>query len=452
MAALFCSIVLLWFSEIIPLAATGLMVPTLAILYGVTHVKLAFAPFGNQILFLFIGSFLLAKSMEKHQWDKRMAYLLLSSKWGAQTPFGLSLQISLICWVLSMWISNTASCAIATPMVLGLVNSLKDEFPKEQDRNNLTIKLLLISAFASSIGGMATPVGSPPNLMAIQFLADKGIEISFFNWMLFGLPVSLTMLVALHLILSKKFPVDANPSFDMKLHFKEKRKLLGPIKKEELQVATLFCLAVFLWVSPGMLKMIFPNSPIISAFKSQLPMGVVALMASLPLFFLENEKGERNINWKDAAQIDWGTILLFGGGLTLGTLLDQSGLATSLGSKIFSLPGENLLILGLIIIIAGILISEFSSNTASTAIIVPLILGALSSLSTGDATLLVVAAAFGASFGFMLPVSTPPNAIVYGTGRIPLKKMIQTGVLFDLSGMVIIFLIIIVLGIKTGLF
>lgn len=442
--AIFISIVLMWFTEVIPLAVTGLMVPLLAILFGVASTKEAFAPFGNQILFLFMGSFFMAKAMEKHGWDKRMAYTFLASSIGAKSLQGVLIQVAFICWVLSMWISNTAACAIIVPIILGLMETLKSSLKDESDRTNLQTSFLLTAAFASSIGGMATPVGSPPNLMAIQFLKTKGIEISFLEWMGYGLPVSMAMLAALLFILKWRYPMPRVELKAVRSLFKSELEGLGKIKKTEWQVMAVFFLAVILWVMPGLLKIILPNhwSGLSQKLNDILPMGGVGVMASSLLFVLPSDTpGEANLTWSEANTIDWGTIWLFGGGLAMGSLLDKSGLAAYAGGLLFG-GSFNFYVLAFIVIITGVLLSEFSSNTASTAIIVPLLLGSLSIWGETHTTSLVIAAAFGASFGFMLPVSTPPNAIVYGTGKLPLKEMIKTGSLFDITGSLIIWILL----------
>lgn len=440
MLGVFVAIVMMWFTEIIPLAVTGLLVPLLAILFGVTSTKEAFAPFGNQILFLFMGSFFMARAMEKHHWDKRVAYTLLSSRWGASSLRGVLTQVAMICWFLSMWISNTATCAIVVPIVLGLMDTLKDNLKDQTERDNLQRSFLLTAAFASSIGGMATPVGSPPNLMAMQFLKSKGIELTFIEWMAYGLPVSLSMLAALLVILNWRYPLAKVKLQVVKDLFQKELERLGKTRKEEKQVMLVFAIAVSLWVLPGLLKLCLPTDMQVFAQKvsQALPMGGVGILSASLLFILPtNREGKTNLEWYEANQIDWGTIWLFGGGLTLGSLLDKSGLAAAVGAHLFH-SGPSFALMALIVIITGVILSEFSSNTASTAIIVPLLLGSLSLWGEQQTMLLIIGAAFGASFGFMLPVSTPPNAIVYGTGRLPLKEMIRTGCLFDISGTVII--------------
>ena len=442
--ALFSSVVILWFSELIPLSVTGLLVPILAILMGVSDVTGAFSPFGNQILFLFMGSFFLAKSMEKHGWDRRMAFTLLSSPFGPRSLKGVVIQLGLLCWVLSMWISNTATCAIVVPMVLGLLQTLQRTMDNELHQKNLRKSLLLTCAFASSIGGMATPVGSPPNLLAIQFLKNKGIDISFVSWMGYGLPISLSMLALLFVLIFYRFPLPSFNLSEIKHHFTEEREKLGKIKIAEVQIMIVFFLCVFLWLLPGMAKLLMPASTISQNLSSLLPMGGVGILCASLLFILSNNN-EPNLTWAEANTIDWGTIWLFGGGLTMGSILEKSGFAAYAGEFLFGHGTIGFLGLGVIVIVAGIILSEFSSNTASTAILVPLLLGSLAEWGTGPTTSLIIAAAFGASFGFMLPVSTPPNAIVYGTGLIPLKDMMRTGVLFDIfGGMIIWFFLMVV--------
>jgi len=444
MVALFISIVLLWFTELIPLAATGLLVPCLAILYGIATPKTAFGAFGNQILFLFIGAFLIGRAMQKHGWDKRVAYFILSSKVGCQSPSTLATVIALTCWSLSMWISNTATCVIMTPIVLGILVTLKEQFNDDSAFQRYSIRLLLICAFASSIGGLATPVGTPPNLLAIEFLAEQGIHINFLNWMGIGLPISLTMLVILLAFLTLRYPVPQVDLQNIRQQFIKHSRELGKIKKAELQVAFCFLLAMTLWTAPGLIQLAAPDNPVLSVIQQRLPMGGVALLCALILFCLPleteekiNGKQSRNLTWQDAQKIDWGTVLLFGGGLCLGKLLNETGLAKEIGELFFG-SDRSILIAALGAILIAILFSEFSSNTASASILIPIIIGTFNTEGTEVLTQLVLATAFGASYGFMLPVSTPPNAVVYGTGKIPLQQMIRTGVIFDLSGYLII--------------
>ena len=260
-----------------------------------------------------------------------------------------------------------------------------------------------------------------------------------------ALPLSLMMFAALYFILNKLFPIKDEATHTRSLYdvFSEKYKNLGPMKLSEKQITFCFLLAVFFWITPGLFKTIAPTSELSKFLSARFSMGMVALSSALILFFVKDREGNYNLTWQEGQDIDWGTIFIFGGGLCLGTMLDKTGLATEIGTSLFNFQSGGSIILPTIIIIAtGIILSEFSSNTASAALLIPLILGATqgSGLTTSVATQLTMAAALGASFGFMLPVSTPPNAIVYGTGKLKLKDMIKSGIIFDFSGLLLIFI------------
>lgn len=437
--AVFVSIVSLWFTEALPLAVTGLLVPILIALYSLMPAKEAFASFGSDILFLFIGCFLLARAMQKHGWDKRMAYWVLSSRIASQSSEMLLLVVSLIAWILSMWVSNTATCAMLAPICLGIISVFVPRFKTERDAHHFATRILLSCAFGSTMGGLATPVGTPPNLLAIEFLRDAGMNVSFVQWMFIGLPVSLAMLGALHLLLRLLFPIGDFETSGLRDYFTDKLSELGPLKREEIQVAGVFSLAVLLWVLPGVATNIFGEEAYLVELLKPFSLSVVGIGAALLLFFLPDCDGEPNLNWGDAKHIEWGTVLLFGGGISLGNLLNSSGLAGEVGAMLFSSEFSPLLLVALAAV-TSLLMSEFASNTAAASVVYPILLGSVSGLGlpSGSVPLLLMASSFGASFGFMLPVSTPPNAIVYGTGKLKLKDMIKAGVCFDFIGFLII--------------
>ncbi len=439
--SLFVSAVLLWFTEIIPLAITGLLIPTLAVILGLVDSKISFNAFGNQIIFLFIGSFILAKAFSHHKLDQHIAYFILSKKIATRSLYHLQIFISLICWILSMWISNTASTALMAPLCVGMASSLKERFQEKEDYHHFMKALLFLCAFSSSIGGMATPVGSPPNVLAIEFLAQKSIYLSFFDWMLMGLPVSFIMLMILNFMMIKLFPLNHPQVRGLREFALQKKKELGPMTTAQIQVMLCFIFALILWIGPGVLKLFESTRDYSMLITSHLPIGVVALIAAALLFFLPLGDGA-NMDWEKAKDIDWGTILLFGGGLSLGTILNETGTANIIGTYVFQNIQAHYLLLLFITVTFGLLMSEFSSNTASASIIIPLVLGGISALTPSQMTSVIVATAFGASFGFMLPVSTPPNAIIYGTRKLSLNEMIKTGIFFDLLGLVTIFLLV----------
>ncbi|MEZ4755000.1 MAG: SLC13 family permease [Bdellovibrionota bacterium] len=256
--------------------------------------------------------------------------------------------------------------------------------------------------------------------------------------------ISFLMLLTLWFLLQKRYPVKFIELQTVRTHFKAKLKSLGPLSREELQVAAVFSLTVFFWIVPGLLTLLFPTSEFVSTLSTRASMSVVGIGGALILFILpsfHNDKLSTNLEWEDAKQIDWGTIMLFGGGLTLGAMLNQTGLAEVFGNQLF-IPENGIFLLAVSGVVFSILMSEFASNTASSLIIIPMILAVLANSTLGSisSTVLVVGCAMGASFGFMLPVSTPPNAIIYGTGRITVREMVRAGVLFDIAGAVLIVL------------
>lgn len=436
--AIFFSISILWFSEIIPLAVSALLVPLMAIFFGILDTKLAFSAFGDPILFLFIGGFLLAGAMEKHGLDRRMAYFLLSKKFTSKSIAHLSFVIALICWTLSMWISNTATCAIMTPMVLGIIQTLRSQLKDNTELDHLSSRLLLITAFASSIGGMATPVGSPPNLIAISLLKNANIHISFFQWMSYGIPISILMLIALLTLLHYQLPIKDIDMSNVASSFKGQLQQLGKIKRSEFLIIVCFSIAVIGWIAPDIISKISFFDTYSKVIISKLNIGVVALFSCMLLFILNDENSKPILSWEDSSYINWGVILLFGGGLCLGKILDISSLAKILSEYVFFGGAHYPVVMLIIVVILGIILSEFSSNTASASILVPIVLAQTQLMPANVGVVLAVAVALGASCGFMLPVSTPPNAIIYGTGQIKLKTMIRYGLSFDFIGLVAI--------------
>lgn len=437
--AVFVSIVTLWFTGLVPLAVTGLLVPVLLALFGIFPASTAFSQFGQQILFLFIGCFFLAEAMRKHGWDRRMSYWILSSRFGGKTPGSLITLIGAIAFVLSMWVSNTAAAAVLVPICIAIARSFEKQFSSAEQHRAFTTRALLTTAFSASIGGLATPVGTPPNLIALQLLEENGHEVGFVQWMAIGLPVALLMFLALNVIMHFRFRVEPIAMTEVRIQFARELDGLGPIRREEIQVASVFALAVLLWVLPGLLEMLFPAPVWIGVFADRFSMSVVGVSVPLLLFLIPTKTGVANLEWQDARKIDWGTVLLFGGGLTLGHMLSATGLAETMGQMIFN-PNWGVVLLVAGAVILGVVMSEFASNTASAAIIVPVLISVLGEpgFESVSIVLVVMACAFGASYGFMLPVSTPPNAIVYGTGRVHVRDMISTGILFDLTGAALI--------------
>ncbi|MEW6744014.1 MAG: SLC13 family permease [Planctomycetota bacterium] len=438
LAAIFALVIVLWISEAIPLAATALLGPTLAVLLGLAPADQAFAPLGDKIIFLFMGSFIIARAMALHGIDRRIALFVLSRRWVGENPARILLAFGLVAAGLSMWMSNTATTAMMLPIGVGVLRTLSGFQGKDEaSSRRYGAALLLMIAFACSIGGLATPVGTPPNLIAKGMLERGfGWEISFFRWMCFGVPISLLCLTTLYLILRACCGSMKGLGCGATEVFRQERASLGRWNAGERAALASFLVAVVLWVLPGLAPLALgSDSDLSKILEKRLPESAVAVLAALPLFFIPIEWRKRRfaLAWRDAVAIDWGTILLFGGGLSLGNLASSTGLAQAIGDTIArasgNLPGWGFVLLAVFV---AIFMTEFMSNTATVNLLVPIFIGIAKGMAA-EPRLPVLGATLGCSLAFCLPVSTPPNAIVYSSGHVTLLHMLRAGVLLDLA-------------------
>ena len=433
-----------WITESIPIPATALLGAVLCILLGIDEEKKVLASFANPIIFLFMGSFMIARAMRIHKLDLRLAYFILSRKFLGQSQLGIVLAVAFLSAFLSMWISNTATAAMVFPVALGIITSISEAQKESADLTGFKTGLMLIVAYASSIGGIATPVGTPPNLIGLGMLETiLGKKISFFSWMLLGVPLAAVTLALLIFFFKALFRIKRKQLENLGQQIQAKRKALGNWTKGQKNTLIAFLTAVTLWVLPGLIAILSSTSSgLYDFYNSRIPEAAAAILAALLLFVLPVNWKQREftLTWREAVQIDWGTILLFGGGLTLGSLMFSTGLAEKLGFWIISLTGaSSLWAITLIAIITAVFISETTSNTASASMVVPVVIAIAQSAGVSPLPP-ALGATLGASFGFMLPVSTPPNAIVYSSGFIPITRMIKAGIGLDLLGILVIWL------------
>ena len=433
-----------WITESIPIPATALLGAVLCILLGIDEEKKVLASFANPIIFLFMGSFMIARAMQIHRLDLRLAYFILSRKFLGQSQLGIVLGVAFLSAFLSMWISNTATAAMVFPVALGIITSISEAQKESADLTGFKTGLMLIVAYASSIGGIATPVGTPPNLIGLGMLETiLGKKISFFSWMLLGVPLAAVTLALLIFFFKALFRIKRKQLENLGQQIQAKRKALGNWTKGQKNTLIAFLTAVTLWVLPGLIAILSSTSSgLYDFYNSRIPEAAAAILAALLLFVLPVNWKQREftLTWREAVQIDWGTILLFGGGLTLGSLMFSTGLAEKLGFWIISLTGaSSLWAITLIAIITAVFISETTSNTASASMVVPVVIAIAQSAGVSPLPP-ALGATLGASFGFMLPVSTPPNAIVYSSGFIPITRMIKAGIGLDLLGILVIWL------------
>jgi sodium-dependent dicarboxylate transporter 2/3/5 len=435
LAAIFALAVTYWVSEALPPAVTALLASLLAIVLGVAPASAVLAPYADPVIFLFLGSFILAEATRSSGLDRRLALTVLRAGWASRTPGRILASLGIVTCALSLWLSNTTTTAIMLPVGLAVLKQLG-----ETGQSRYSIGLLLMLTWASSVA-VGVPVGSPPNLIAIGMVRDlTGRHLTFVDWMAVTLPLTVVMLAACWLILSWRYGSGARPAGDVHGWAAREASELGPWSRAEVNVVIVFGLAIVLWMLPGAAALAAPGSSFSRALEAHLPEAAVALLAAVLLFMLPTDirRGQFTIDWSAAARVDWATILLFGGGLSLGRLMFETGLAPVVGGAVLGAAGDGgLWALTAGAIVAGILLSEASSNTASASVVIPVVIAAAQSAGVSPVPP-ALGAALGASFGFMLPVSTPPNAIVYGSGLVPLPEMVRSGLILDVLGAVLI--------------
>jgi solute carrier family 13 (sodium-dependent dicarboxylate transporter), member 2/3/5 len=433
-----------WITEPIPIPMSALLGAALCVLFGIAGAKQVFAPFADPIIQLFLGSFILAEAMALHRLDKRFAYGIMSLKWVGSSTGRILFAYGAICAVLSMWISNTATTAMMFPIGLGIIYAMADILaqqtgkPVDPTRLRYGTGMMLMAAYAASAGGVGTPVGTPPNLIGIAMIENYcKVKIPFFQWMLFAVPLLVVLFALLFVIMYYLHKPEMTHIEGSQDYVKSELAKLGTWSRGQKNALLAFLVTVTLWVIPGFLAVLYgTDAPISKSYSRLMPEGVAALIGALLLFLLPVNWKEREftISWGQATKIDWGTLLLFGGGITLGNLMFDLKLAEAVGKGLLELSGTTSMwgiTFGAIFI--AIMVSETSSNTASANMVVPVMIS-LAMAAGVNPIPPAIGATLGASWGFMLPVSTPPNAIVYGSGMIPITKMIRAGIWFDVLG------------------
>lgn len=469
LAAILSFTIVYWLSEAIPIPATAILALALAVLLNVPDVgpnaddspgDIVYGAFASDTIFLFIGAFIIAQAMTTHGLDRRFAFRILSLPGVSKSTYAVIVAFGIIAAMLSSVISNTTTAAMLLPIGLGMMGALgglvKEQSGTERDVTRLrfgTAMMLMIS-YGAGVGGLLTPIGTPPNLIGIGFIREQlGVEITFFDWVVAAFPIVLLMFVALCIILILVNKPEVRRISGAEDYINEERSKLGPISTGERNTLIVFFTAVFLWMLPGFVALFLgEDSTLYAALGSRLDEGTVAIIAAVLLFLLPVDWAERRftLNWNEAARIDWGTIILFGSGIVLGTLLSETGLAETMGTSIAETLGfSSLLAISAVSALIAILISETTSNTASATIVVPIVIP-IAAAAGVNPVIPALCAVFGASFGFMMPVSTPQNAVVYGSGLIPITKMVRSGISFDVIGLILIVILIPVMARLVG--
>ncbi|ODS59498.1 MAG: hypothetical protein ABS36_00765 [Acidobacteria bacterium SCN 69-37] len=450
LGAIIALMIVFWVTEALPLAATALLGPTLAVLFGVTGARTAFAAFADPIIFLFIGSFILAEAMFAHGLARRLAYSAIASPWVGASGFRLGVAYCAVTATLSLWMSNTATTAMMFPLGLAILTEIGRQRAEDTAFRQYAMALMLLTSYSASVGGMGTPVGTPPNLIGVGLLRElAGIDIAFTTWMAFALPVVIVTVGAIVLILlyprARSITLGADTVAIVRQHLDR----LGPLTRAERNVLVAFGVTVTLWMLPGLLQIVLGGTHVaVRRFNALVPESIAALVGALLLFLLPIDRARQSftMTWERAQRIDWGIILLFGGGLAMGQLADSTGLSKGMGEWVAQMfPDAGTVGLTLVFAAAGVILSEAASNTAAANIVVPMAIAVAQAAGISPLEP-ALAATLGASMGFMMPVSTPPNAIVYSSGHVPIGAMIRHGVVLDVIGYVVIVVTVLLAG------
>ena len=419
-----------WMTEAIPIYVTSLLPIILFPLSGGLELKLTTASYGHKFVFLFIGGFILAIAIEKWKLHKRIALNIIKIVGTKKSNIILGFMIATA--FLSMWISNTATAVMILPVGLAIISQLKNN-PKTIENENIVFgkTLMLAIAYSASIGGMATLIGTPPNLVLAGVVKTSfNVEINFLQWMSFGLPISIFLLFICWKYLTTIAYNFSDQNFESGLNEIDKQlKELGKVSYEEKSVLIVFILTALAWVTQSFL---------IKQFIPAIDDTIIAIFAAIILFILPNKEGSKKLlSWADAVKLPWGILLLFGGGMALAKGFDSSGLAIWIGSQMNFFNAIPLLFLLLILIAIVNFLTEITSNLATTAMLLP-VLVALSETIEVNAFFLLVGATVAASCAFMLPVATPPNAVVFGSKILKIDDMIKKGFWMNLISIFIL--------------
>jgi len=419
-----------WLTEALPVPVTALLPLIMFPVLGIFNFKTAAAPFAHPLIFLFLGGFIIAKAIETWNLHRRIALLIVRA-FGTRPDY-LIAGFMLATAVLSMWVSNTATTIMMLPIAISIIGVLNEKEDPDTAAQTATA-LLLGVAYSASIGGVGTLVGSPPNALLAAFAQEQlGIELGFAKWMTIGIPVVLIMLPLAWLLLTRvTCPVARRPIPGADEVIKNEIKALGPMSIEEKRVLAVFVFTALCWILRPLITKLFPEMGLTDSS--------IALISAMILFIVPSTEGNGSglMTWKQAVSLPWGVLLLFGGGLSLAGGISNSGLADTIGGSLSGLEGFPPIVAVAAVATLIIFLTEITSNTATTAVFLPIV--ATVALSVGIAPLeLIIPVALAASCAFMMPVATPPNAIVFGSGKLTVGQMARAGFLLNLVAICVI--------------
>ena len=418
-----------WITEAIPISVTALLPIILFPLTGGLELSETTASYGHKYVFLYLGGFIIAIAMQKWNLHKRIALNIISLIGTNVVKIILGFMVATA--FLSMWISNTATAVMMLPIAMAIVDQLKDNPDTIENENKIFGKALMLGiAYSASIGGISTLIGTPPNLILAGVVEETfGYEITFSTWFKFGFPISLILL-----FLCWKYLTGIAFKFEQKSfpggikEIKKQLQKIGKISYEEKLVALIFTLTAIAWVTRDILKLIIPV----------IDDTIIVMISALIIFLLPtNDKKRRLINWEEASKLPWGILLLFGGGMALASGFKESGLALWIGTQMTLLDGINLFLLLFVLIASVNFLTEITSNLATTAMLLPILYPMAMTIDVHP-FILMVSAAVAASCAFMLPVATPPNAVVFGSGYLRIPDMVRVGIWMNVLSIILL--------------
>jgi len=423
-----------WITEAVPIAITSLLPIILFPLTGALGLSETTSSYGHKYIFLYIGGFILAIAIEKWNLHKRIALNIIRLIGTNVKSIILGFMIATA--FMSMWISNTATSVMMLPIGIAIVLQLKDNPSTVEDENEIFGKVLMLAiAYSASIGGLATLIGTPPNLVLAGILEELyGVEISFSKWISFGLPVSILLLfICWKYLTNYAFSIKQEAFPGGKAEITKQLKSLGKVTFEEKLVMTVFFMTALAWIT---------RSFLLQAWIAAIDDTIIAVTAAVILFILpsKSRRGEKLLSWSEAVKLPWGILLLFGGGLALAQSFKSTGLAEWIGGQLSSFEGLSLILMLFILIAMMNFLTEITSNLATTAMMLP-VLAPLALSVNIHPYIFMIGATLAASCAFMLPVATPPNAVVFGSGYLKIIDMVKAGVFMNIISILLLTLI-----------
>ncbi len=420
-----------WITEAIPIAVTSLLPIILFPLSGAMDISTTTAAYGHRFVFLFLGGFILAIAIERWNLHKRIALNIIRL-------IGTNVKLIILGFMvatafLSMWISNTATSVMILPIGIAIITQLKDNPDTLENETQIFGKALMLAiAYSASIGGVGTLIGTPPNLVLAGILQELyQVEVTFLSWMKFGVPISVVLLFICWKYLTEIRFTFVQKSFPgSRAEIYRQLRALGKINYEEKIVLVVFVCTALAWIL---------RSLVLDRLIPGIDDTIIALTAGVSLFILPARKGanRRLLNWEEAVNLPWGILLLFGGGMALADGFQESGLAEWIGTQINVLEGAPLLVLLLVLVFAVNFLTEITSNLATAAMCLPILAAVSIALDVHPFTLMV-GVTVAASCAFMLPVATPPNAVVFGSGYLRISDMVRSGIWMNLISVILV--------------